>query len=289
MRTAIVTDTNSSISSDEAKEAGIFLLPMPIIIDDHSCLEGIDIESDQLYRTMESAGNVTTSQPTPGSIMNLWDSVFDAGYDTIVHIPMTSGLSGSCHTAMMLAEDYEDRVFVVDNHRISVTQRSSVFEAVSMADAGIPAADIKKYLESTALDASIYLTVDSLKYLQKGGRLSPSAAMLGTVLNIKPVLSIQGEKIDAIAKVRGMKSCEKKIIEAMQKDLSERFSDIPREHLKLYVAGTLQDTESIERWRDQIREIFSDDQIEYYSLPCSIGTHLGPGALALALAVTKYE
>lgn len=288
MRTAIVTDTNSSISPDEARKSGIFLLPMPIIIDDHSCLEGIDIESEQLYRTMESAGNVTTSQPTPGSIMNLWDTVFEAGYDEIVHIPMTSGLSGSCHTAMMLAEDYEDKVFVVDNHRISVTQRSSVFEAVRMADAGFSAADIKKYLENTALDASIYLTVDSLKYLQKGGRLSPSAAMLGTVLNIKPVLSIQGEKIDAIAKVRGMKSCEKKIIEAMQKDLSERFSDVPKEHLKLYVAGTLQDTEAIERWRGQIREIFSDDQIEYYSLPCSIGTHLGPGALALALAVAKY-
>lgn len=287
MRTAIVTDTNSSISPAQAQEEGIFLLPMPVIINEKTYLEGIDIEATHLYEAMEQECNISTSQPSPDSIMKLWDSILADGYDEIVHIPMTSGLSGSCHTAMMLADDYNGKVCVVDNHRISVTQRASVFDAVHMAKEGKSAKEIKERLEANALQASIYLTVESLKYLQKGGRLSPSAAMLGAVLNIKPVLSIQGEKIDAVAKVRGMKNCEKKIIESMQQDMATRFADVPVERIRLYVAGTLQSEDAIIRWKTTIQELFPEYQIEYYPLPCSIATHLGPGSLALALAITE--
>lgn len=288
MRTAIVTDTNSSITPEEAKASGIFLLPMPVIINDEEFLEGIRIDATHLYEYMEQEANISTSQPSPASILQLWDQCLAEGYDEIIHIPMTSGLSGSCQTALMLAEDYDGKVHVVDNHRISVTQRSSVFEAVRMAQAGMSGLEIKTYLEETALDASIYLTVESLKYLQKGGRLSPSAAMLGTVLNIKPVLSIQGEKIDAIAKVRGMKNCEKKIIESMQADIATRFADVQKEHIQLYVAGTLQTDDAITRWKEIIQELFPEYEVEYYPLPCSIATHLGPGALALALAIAQH-
>lgn len=287
MRIAIVTDTNSSISPAQAQAEGIFLLPMPVIINEETYLEGIDIEATHLYEAMEQECSISTSQPSPDSIMKLWDSILADGYDEIVHIPMTSGLSGSCHTAMMLADDYDGKVYVIDNHRISVTQRSSVFDAVRMAKDGKSAKEIKERLEANALQASIYLTVESLKYLQKGGRLSPSAAMLGTVLNIKPVLSIQGEKIDAVAKVRGMKNCEKKIIESMQNDMATRFADVPVERIRLYVAGTLQSEDAIERWKTTIQELFPEYQIEYYPLPCSIATHLGPGSLALALAITE--
>lgn len=287
MRTAIVTDTNSSISPAQAQMEGIFLLPMPVIINEKTYLEGIDIEATHLYEAMEQECNISTSQPSPDSIMKLWDSILSDGYDEIVHIPMTSGLSGSCNTAMMLADEYDGKVCVVDNHRISVTQRASVFDAVRMANDGKCAKEIKERLETNALQASIYLTVESLKYLQKGGRLSPSAAMLGTVLNIKPVLSIQGEKIDAVAKVRGMKNCEKKIIESMQNDMATRFADVPVERIRLYVAGTLQSADAIERWKTIIQEHFPEYQIEYYPLPCSIATHLGPGSLALALAIAE--
>lgn len=287
MRVAIVTDTNSSISPAEAQELGIYLLPMPVIINEKTYLEGIDIEATHLYEAMEQECNVSTSQPSPDSILKLWDSIFADGYDEIVHIPMTSGLSGSCHTAVMLADDYDGKVCVVDNHRISVTQRASVLDAVYLAKEGKSAKEIQKILEKNALQASIYLTVESLKYLQKGGRLSPSAAMLGAVLNIKPVLSIQGEKIDAVAKVRGMKNCEKKIIDSMQYDMATRFNDVPTERIRLYVAGTLQNEDAITRWKTTIQELFPEYQVKYYPLPCSIATHLGPGALALALAISE--
>lgn len=287
MKTAIVTDTNSGISNQEAEKEGIFLIPMPVIIQETSYLEKIDIQTEQLYEAMERGEHISTSQPSPEAIMKLWDSIFEQGYDALVYIPMTSGLSGSCQTAQMLADDYEEKVFVADNHRISVTQRASVLAAKRMADAGKSAAEIKKILEEHAFDASIYLTVESLKYLQRGGRLSASAAMLGTILNIKPILSIQGEQIEAFAKVRGSKKCEHKMLEAIQHDIEHRFSDVPPEKIEIQIAGTLQKSEDIARWKTIIQETFPLNSIEYFPLPCSIAAHVGPGCFGIAVCVAE--
>lgn len=287
MKIAIVTDTNSGISMEEAKSRGIYLLPMPVIMDGVCYLEKTDINTEQLYEAMERECSISTSQPSPESVTELWDSVLAQGYDEIVHIPMTSGLSGSCQTALMLAEEYEGKVFVVDNHRISVTQRVSVLEAKRMADAGSSAGEIKTVLEKNALMASIYLSVESLKYLQKGGRLSPSAAVLGSILNIKPVLSIQGEQVEAFAKVRGMKKCESKMIEAIQSDIASRFADIAPAKMRIHVAGTLQQQEDITRWKDSVAQAFPMCQVEYFPLPCSLAVHVGPGCLGIAVSIVE--
>lgn len=288
MKTAIVTDTNSGISPEEAQKAGIYLLPMPVIIDGSCRLEGIDIQTEEFYEAQEKGCSISTSQPAAGAVTDLWDSLFQMGYEEIVHIPMTSGLSGSCQSAVMLAAEYASRVFVVDNHRISATQQAAALEAKRMADAGFSGKEIQASLEATGLQASIYLTVESLKYLQKGGRLSPSAAMLGTLLNIKPILSIQGAQIDAFAKIRGLKKCEKKMIEAIQNDITNRFSQTASEKLQIHTAGTLRQEEEIRQWIQVVQEAFPDKEVRYSPLPCSIATHVGPGAFGIAVSVSEY-
>lgn len=285
MKTAIITDTNSGISVEEGKELGIYVVPMPVLIEDSCYLEGIDVTAKQLYDAMEADKKTTTSQPAPGDLMDLWESVLSEGYDEIIYIPMSSSLSGSCQNAVLLAQEYDGKVYVVDNHRISVTQRESALQAKRMAAAGRTAKEIKESLERTAFDASIYLTVDSLKYLQKGGRLSASSAMIGTLLNIKPILSIQGEKIDAIAKVRGMKICEKRMLSTLREDIETRFADVPKERLQLAVAGTLRNQEDIDHWLDLMRSSFEGYDVYYAQLPCSIATHTGPDAAGIGVYV----
>lgn len=210
MKTAIMTDTNSGINKKEADELGIFLLPMPVIVKDKTYLEGIDISLGEMYEIMEDGIETSTSQPSPGSLMEMWDDILEE-YDEVVHIPMTSGLSGSCENARGLARGYKGRVIVVDNHRISVPQRESVLEAKKMADMGKNGQEIAEYLEESGKDSSIYITVSDLKYLQRSGRLGSTSAFLGSLLNIKPILTIQGEKIDAFAKCRGIKLCERSV------------------------------------------------------------------------------
>lgn len=285
MKTAIMTDTNSGISAEEGKKLGVYVLPMPVVIEDMSYLEGINITTEQLYEAMNQDRRISTSQPSPGDIADMWNAILAAGYDEIVHIPMTSGLSGSCQSAQLIAEDFGGKVFVADNHRISATQRESVLEAKRMADTGKSGEEIKAYLEATAFESSIYLTVASLKYLQMGGRISSSAAMLGTILNIKPILSIQGEKIDAFEKVRGMKLCEKKMIEALQDDITKRFADIPAERLRVATAGTLQSQEEIDHWLNLVQDAFPEQKVYYSALPCSIACHVGPDCKAIGFAV----
>lgn len=288
MKTAIVTDSNSGLTAKQAEELGIFLLPMPIIIDGVSYLEGIDINHEKLYEAMSSDAEYSTSQPSLGNISELWNKILNSGYDAIIHIPMTSGLSGSCQSASVLAEDFDNKVFVVDNHRISITQAPSAIEAKNLADQGVSPEKIKEYLEKTALSASIYLSVDSLHHLQKGGRLSSTAAVLGTVLNIKPVLTIQGEKIDTFAKVRGTKLCESKLVEALKNDIETRFGDVDKEKLVVGAAGTLTTKESEEHWRSIVQEAFPFTSVEYSPLPCSIACHVGPECLGIAVAVKEY-
>lgn len=287
MKVAVTTDTNSGICTEEAEKLGIFLLPMPVIIDGEGYLEAVSIDSSALYDAMARDADISTSQPSPGAVIALWESIFARGYEKIVHIPMTSGLSGSYQSASILAQDYDGRVQVVDNRRISVTQRVAVMEAKAMVDAGASAEEIREYLEDTALCASIYLSVDSLKFLQKGGRLSSSTALVGTLLNIKPVLTIQGEKIDALAKTRGMKAAQRKLIELLAEDVKTRFADVPCEKLRIMTAGTLTTAQECEAWRAAVQEEFPTHNVIYDPLPCSIATHLGPNAVGIALAVSE--
>ena len=287
MKTAIITDTNSGINKKEADEMGIFLLPMPVNVSDKTYLEGIDISLDDMYGMMEEGIETTTSQPSPGSLMEMWDDILDE-YDEIVHIPMTSGLSGSCENAKGLARGYEGKVIVVDNHRISVPQRESVLEAKAMADAGKEGKEIAQYLEDTGMDCSIYITVSDLKYLRRSGRLGSTSAFLGSLLNIKPILTIQGEKIDAFAKCRGLKICERKMIEALENDINTRFKDVPEDNIQVLVAGTLKEQSEIDEWTKTVQDAFPYSKVYYNALPCSILSHVGPGCRGIAVVVKKY-
>ena len=287
MKTAIMTDTNSGINKKEADELGIFLLPMPVIVKDKTYLEGIDISLGEMYEIMEDGIETSTSQPSPGSLMEMWDDILEE-YDEVVHIPMTSGLSGSCENARGLARGYKGRVIVVDNHRISVPQRESVLEAKKMADMGKNGQEIAEYLEESGKDSSIYITVSDLKYLQRSGRLGSTSAFLGSLLNIKPILTIQGEKIDAFAKCRGNKLCERKMIEALENDINVRFKDVPKENIQVVVAGTLKEQDEIDEWTKAVQEAFPYSRVYYNALPCSILSHAGPGCKGLGAVVKKY-
>lgn len=287
MRTAILTDTNSGLTVEEGKAAGIYVLPMPVIIEEKSYLEGIDITNEQLYEAIRTDKELSSSQPSPGDILAMWDQILEDGYDEIVYIPMSSGLSSTCSNAMQLAQEYDSKVQVVDNHRISVTLRESVYDAMALADQGHSAAEIKKRLEDSAYLATIYLTVPSLKYLLKGGRITPAAAAIANIFNIKPILTIQGEKLDLFAKVRGIKQSEKRMIEALKADLASRFSDIPSRRLLVATAGTFEKKEDADRWRGLVQSAFPESKISYSPLPCSIACHVGMDATALGAVVTE--
>lgn len=279
---AIVTDSNSGISQAEGKELGIYVIPMPFLVDGKLYFEDVDMNKEQFYHFLENDADLSTSQPSPGDVMDLWDKLLKE-YDEIVHIPMSSGLSASCSTAMGLARDYDGKVHVVDNQRISVTMQQSVMDAKHLVAAGKSAAQIKEILEKEALESSIYLMVDTLKYLKKGGRITPAAALLGSALNLKPILQIQGDKLDAYKKVRGVKAAKKNMLEAMKKDVEGRFSDyVTKGQLKLHVAYTT-DEETAKQWKEEVQNMFPDIAITRMDpLSFSVTCHTGPGVLAIA-------
>lgn len=289
MKIAIATDTNSGITAMEGEKLGVFVLAMPVNLEETIHYEGIDITSEQLYDAMRQHRDVSTSQPSPGQLMELWDGILAKGYDEIVYIPMSSGLSGSCQSAALFAQDYDGRVQVVDNHRISVTQKESVISALRLVEQGYDAGQIRDFLEKHAYDASIYITVDSMEYLKKGGRVTPAAATLATVLNLKPVLTIQGDKLDAFAKVRGMKLAESKMIEAIHQDRAERFKDVPESRLLIETAGTLENGELAEQWRQQVQAEFPFAKVSYANLPCSIACHLGMNSVAAVIMTEEVQ
>lgn len=289
MKIAIATDTNSGITAMEGEKLGVFVLAMPVNLEETIHYEGIDITSEQLYDAMRQHRDVSTSQPSPGQLMELWDGILAKGYDEIVYIPMSSGLSGSCLSAALFAQDYDSRVQVVDNHRISVTQKESVISALRLVEQGHDAGQIRDFLEKHAYDASIYITVDSMEYLKKGGRVTPAAATLATVLNLKPVLTIQGDKLDAFAKVRGMKLAESKMIEAIHQDRAERFKDVPESRLLIETAGTLENGELAEHWRQQVQAEFPFAKVSYANLPCSIACHLGMNSVATVIMTEEVQ
>ena len=278
---AIVTDSNSGITQAQAKELGIHVLPMPFYINEELYFEDINLTQEEFYKKLEEGAEISTSQPAPGDVMELWDNLLKE-YDEIVHIPMSSGLSGSCQTAMMLAEDYDGKVWVVNNQRISVTLRQSVLDAMEMAAAGKSGEEIREYLEATKFDSSIYIMVDTLKYLKKGGRVTPAAAALGTLLKIKPVLQIQGEKLDAFSKARTLKQAKSTMLNAIQTDMRDKFGcSVDGQNILIQMAYSGTDRTEIEKYYNEVKEIYPEHDILIQPLSLSVSCHIGPGAVAI--------
>ncbi len=280
---AIMTDSNSGIMPSEADKYGIYVLPMPVIIDGKTYYEGVNISLEEFYGKQSSGAVISTSQPSPGNVTAMWNDIL-ATHDELVFIPMSSSLSNTCQTALILAQDepYKGRVFVVDNRRISVTQAMSVLDAQTLAKAGNTAQEIKDILEKEALDATIYIAVDTLEYLKKGGRITPAAAAVGTVLRLKPVLTIQGEKLDSYAKTRGMKSAFQTMLNALKDDINARFSYLKeRGCLKIGIANTQMDEERFEAFKSQLEKTFPELELIYFPLTMSTGAHVGPGGLGI--------
>lgn len=268
---------------------GVFVLPMPFMIDGETYFEDITLTQEEFYKKLGDDADISTSQPSPESVMELWDAVLK-DYDQIIHIPMSSGLSGSCETAMMLAADepYEGKVFVVNNQRISVTQLQSVKDALLLIGQGADAAHVKERLEETKFDSSIFVTVDTLKYLKKGGRITPAAAMLGTLLKIKPVLSIFGEKLDAYAKARTMKQAKTIMMTAIQKELDTKLRDPECRHTHLAIAHTQNEAAAAE-FKKEVQETYPEADIIIAPLSLSVSCHIGPGCLALTATRKMVE
>ncbi|MBO4266768.1 MAG: DegV family protein [Lachnospiraceae bacterium] len=279
---AIMTDSNSGITQDEAKKLGVFVQPMPFYINEKLYYEDISLTQKQFYEALEDKDAViSTSMPALGDIQDSWDKLLSE-YDKVVFIPMSSGLSGTCMATMALAEDmYEDRVYVVNNQRISVTLRQSVIDAKEMADKGWEADKIKEYLEETKFDSSIYITVDTLEYLKKGGRITPAAAAIGTILKIKPVLQIHGEKLDAYAKAKGYRRAKEIMLAAIERDIRERFCmDDRRSDLWIAVAYSGNEEEGAQ-WKEEVQAAYPQNEVVMNPLSLSVACHIGPGALAV--------
>ncbi|MEE1526824.1 MAG: DegV family protein [Blautia sp.] len=284
---AIITDSNSGITQKEAQQLGITVLAMPFYIDEQLFLEDITLTQEEFYKRLAEDANISTSQPSPADVMEAWEKLLEE-YDEVVHIPMSSGLSNSCQTAFALAREFHDRVQVVDNQRISVTQRQSVLDAMELAKAGKDAVQIKEILEKEAGESSIYITLETLKYLKKGGRITPAAAALGTVLNLKPVLQIQGDKLDAFSKARGKKQAKRTMLQAMKADLEGRFKEyVDRDLICLQAAYTGNEEEAME-WKKELENQFPGMPVYMAPLSLSVACHIGQGALAVA-ASKKVE
>lgn len=279
-KVAVVSDSNSGITQVQAKELGVTILPMPFFVGDKTLYEDIDLTQEEFYQMLSENVDISTSMPLVGNVTDTWDELLKE-YDEIVHIPMSSGLSGSCETAMMLSQDYDGKVQIVNNQRISVTQRQSVLDAMALAAQGRSAAEIKEILEREKFESSIYIMVDTLHYLKKGGRITPAAAALGTLLKLKPVLQIQGEKLDAFAKARTVKQAKNMMIEAMKNDFANRFHDPNGDHMHLEMAYTY-DLEVAEAFKKEVQEAFPGMEIVLNPLSLSVSCHIGPGALAVA-------
>ncbi|MCR5674719.1 MAG: DegV family protein [Lachnospiraceae bacterium] len=284
---AVVTDSNSGITQEKAGELGVYVLPMPFRIGDKDYFEDINITQAEFYRLIEEGESVSTSQPSPADVTALWDRCLK-DHDQVVHIPMSSGLSGSCQSARVLAEDYNGRVEVVDNQRISVTLRRSCLDALKLAQGGADAREIREKLEQTGLESSIYIMLDTLSYLRRGGRITPAAAAVGTLLRIKPVLQIQGDKLDAFAKARTSAQGKKLMIQAIREDIEKRFGGLDEHDVDIEMAFS-NDEAALLSFRDEVAEAFPwAGEIHYDPLSLSVGCHIGPGAIAVT-AIRKQH
>lgn len=280
MRVAIVTDTNSGISVAEGAEQGIFVLPMPLLVGGEIRYEGVDLSAGEFYDAQQAGRDVSTSQPSPGDVMDLWDRVLEE-YDALVYIPMSSGLSASCQTAIALAEGYDGKVQVADLRRISVTQQLAVLDGVELAKQGCTAAEIREELERVSMDAMIYIGVETLTYLRRGGRVTPAAAAMGNLLNIKPLLKIHGERLDAFAKVRGVKACKQRAVDATRESVEQFLQKGWRFHVG--TAHTYRTQEEIQAWQQTLEDNFPGIPATHGELALSIGCHTGPGAFGMGV------
>ena len=280
-KVAIVTDSNSGITQDLARDLGVSVIPMPFYINEKLYLEGITLSQEEFYERLKNEESISTSQPGPADVCGLWNTLLES-YDQIVHIPMSSGLSASCDTASGLAREYDGKVQVVGNQIISVTQKQSVLDALTLRDAGRDARQIRQVLEEQKSDSSIYITLETLKYLKKGGRITPAAAAIGTVLNLKPVLQIQGDKLDAYSKTRGKKQAKRVMVKAMQNDWENRFAEyVKRGEMCLQSAYAGNEEEALE-FKKELEEAFPGQEIVLDPLSLSVACHIGYGAVAVA-------
>lgn len=286
MKIAIVTDSNSGITQAEAKNLGISVIPMPFTIAEKEYFEEIDLSQEDFYEKLKDGDGIFTSQPSTVSVIELWDKLLEE-YDEVLHIPMSSGLSGSCDTAMMLADDYDGKIKVVNNQRISVSQKQAVYDAIKLNKEGKNAEQIKEILEEDKLKSSIYIMVDTLKYLKKGGRVTAAGAAIGTVLNIKPVLQIQGDKLDAYAKARGVKQAKKIMLEAVKKDVETRFKDLFDEGRLRFAVVHSDNFEAAEEFVREVKEVLHTEDVYIDRLSLSVACHIGPGALAIACMIVE--
>ncbi len=278
-KVAILTDSNCGITQKEADALDIYVMPMPFYINDELFYEDIDLTQEQFYGKLKEGGTITTSMPLVGDVTDKWDELLKS-YDEVIYIPMSSGLSSSCETAYMLSQDYEGKVCVVDNQRISVTMKTSVMDAKKMADAGKSAAEIKKILEDTKLESSIYIMVDTLEYLKKGGRITPAVAAIGSLLKIKPILQIQGERLDTFAKARTTKQGKTIMLDAIASDMKNRFHDPEGENCIIAMAHT-NNQQAAEEFREEILQRWPNREIILDPLSLSVACHIGPGSLAV--------
>lgn len=285
MKVAVMTDNNAGFKPSEAKALGIHLIYTPIIIEENVFFQDKNITEDEFYRQLAEGKDITTSMPSPGDVMDMWDRLLNEGYDEVVYIPLSSGLSNSCHSAIQLSEEYDGKVQVVDDHRISVTMRQSALDAKWMADNGKSAKEIKEALEENAYNSVIFLTVDDLKYLKKGGRVTPTAAALATVLNIKPVLTTVGGKFDAVEKVRGMKKSVSKLLDYSEDFMKKLLAQYSIEKIRVGAAGSFRKAEDAEAWLNQVKERFENVTDVYYDpLSLVVGTHTGPEAAGIGVS-----
>ncbi|MEF2735156.1 MAG: DegV family protein [Blautia sp.] len=282
-KVGIVTDSNSGITQKQAEELGITVLAMPFYIDEQLYFEDITLTQEEFYKQLERDAAISTSQPSPAEVMETWEKLLES-YEELVHIPMSSGLSNSCQTACVLAKEFGGKVQVVDNQRISVTPRQSVLDALELVKAGRNAGEIKEILEQESGESSIYITLETLKYLKKGGRITPAAAALGTVLNLKPVLQIQGDKLDAFSKARGKKQAKRTMIQAIRKDLEGRFKEQTEKGLMCLEAAYAGNPEEAEEWKAELESQFPGMPVHMDPLSLSVACHIGQGALAVAVS-----
>lgn len=278
-KVAILTDSNSGITQEEAKANGLYVLPTPVYIDDEVFYEGVDLTTETFFKRQAEGADIKTSMPVMGDVIDRWEELLKE-YDEVVYIPLSSGLSGSYNAALMLADDYDGKVQVVNNQRISVTMKISVYEAKRMADAGKSAAEIREILERTRFESTIYIMVDTLEYLKKGGRITPAVAAIGSLLKIKPVLQIRGEKLDSFAKARTIKQGKQIMLDAIAKDMTEGWNDPEGEHTIIAMAHT-QNQEEIEKFKEEAQQRWPNHDIMIDPLSLVVSGHIGPGALAI--------
>lgn len=288
MRTAIMTDSNGAISLEEGKRLGIYILPMPISIEGETFKEEVDIDAAKLFEAISEKKNVLTSQPSPGELMDMWEKIFADGYDEIVHIPMSSGLSGSCLMAKQFAERFDGRVHVVDSTRVSVTQRCAVFDALTMALSGMRAEDICKKLVENDGNARIYIALDTIECLKRGGRISHASAAIAAILGIKPIISIINGVLGVKEKMRGTKKAKKYLLELAHTELKNAFSAFPQEDIVIVAAGSFTDSVLEEAWKTEVGEAFPQFKVEYRPLSCSLSSHIGPDGFGIGIVASEF-